>query len=77
MSRHPKKARIPYRSHQSRQCRVDQRAGECAASAPSVLEDALTRSMQKPSSTLWKGTRSTRPAKTSVELALGASGIRV
>ena len=38
---------------------------------------ALTRRTQKPFSSLWKVTRSTRPAKTSVNgLAFGACGIR-
>jgi hypothetical protein len=37
---------------------------------------ALTRSTQKPFSELWKVTRSTRPARTSVALlVLGAWGI--
>jgi len=35
----------------------------------------LTRSTQKPFSELWNVTRSTRPAKTSVELAVDARAI--
>src|SRR5215469_899157 len=36
---------------------------------------ALTRSTQKPLSELWKVTRSTKPAKTSVELAVRVRAI--